>query len=410
MNSGLALIDKSLEHSDFWKEIDEMSESKKSNNGISASLKIRSEILSRISGATAVEDIEVLRKDIGFKNMTGKQIISPDTIINFIADKKTESLLKSVNERLVSKALQASDLEEYTYDNDATYFESLKDSAAYSYRETKDFSGLLGFIPELNLCVTMDLRAGNISPRDGILKQIQEMYNLCKINKKKIKQIRLDSAGHNSEIFKFCNKEKIDFYITLAKNSAIKENVAQLSRWTKVNKDYEDNSIRESAEFIYANNDQSCEAIRAIVLRWKNKGQLELLADEYSYHVIGTNNLERSQEEVLEIHAGRMGSENYNKELKEGYNIEWMPSNGFTKNANYFYLGIMAFNCVEFVKRFFIGKEVVPYRIKKFRHWFIKTCGKLIKSGRRYIFQVINATDYTFDMFTKIHRRMQYIW
>ncbi|MCK5492254.1 MAG: hypothetical protein KAJ14_03990, partial [Candidatus Omnitrophica bacterium] len=75
-----------------------------------------------------------------------------------------------------------------------------------------------------------------------------------------------------------------------------------------------------------------------------------------------------------------------------------------------FYLGIIAFNCVEFVKRFFIGKEVVSYQIKKFRHWFIKTCGKLIKTGRRYFFQVINATDRTFEMFINIRRRMQYTW
>jgi len=117
-----------------------------------------------------------------------------------------------------------------------------------------------------------------------------------------------------------------------------------------------------------------------------------------------------SQRYLLKFASVTFNMNQCDKELKEGYNIEWMPSNGFTKNANYFYLGIIAFNCVEFVKRFFIGKEVVPYRIKKFRHWFIKTCGKLTKSGRRYIFQVINATDYTFNMFTKIHRRMQYIW
>lgn len=411
-NSGLAWIDKSLEFSGFWEDIKKVSGEKNSNNEILAALKIRSEILSRISGATAIEDIEVLRKDKGFEKMTGKKITSPDTIINFIADKKTEALLRDTNKKLILNSLKASGLTEYTYDNDATYFESLKDSAEYSYRERKDFSGLLGFIPELNLCVTMDFRAGNVSPRDGILKQIKEIHSMCNKRNKELKRIRLDSAGHSSKIFKFCNDNHIDFYITLTKNSATKENIANLKEkeWVKVNKSYKDNRIRESAEIIYASNDEKCEAIRAIVLRWKSKDQLELFGDGYSYHVIGTNNIEQSAEEIIKIHAERMGSENYNKELKEGYNIEWMPSNDFTKNANYFYLGIIAFNCVEFVKRFFIGEEVVTYRIKKFRHWFVKTCGKLVKSGRRYIFQIINATDRTFDMFIKTRRRMQYTW
>ena len=146
--------------------------------------------------------------------------------------------------------------------------------------------------------------------------------------------------------------------------------------------------------------------MRAVVIRWRNQKQLESFKNEYCYYVMGTNNLDQSSEQILEIHAGRMRSENYNKELKEGYNIEWMPSNDFTKNTNYFNLGIITFNCVEFVKRFFFGKEVVSYKIKKFRHWFIKICCNLIKTGRRYVFQVINAIGHTF--FINIRGRIQY--
>lgn len=411
-NSGLAWIDKSLEFCGFWKDIKKLSEPKKSNNEISSDKKIRSEILSRISGSTAIEDLEVLREDKGLERMTGKKVVSPDTIINFIKDNKTSTFLKKVNERLILKALRASELKEFTYDNDATYFESTKDSARFSYRETRDFSGLLGFISELNLGATMDFRAGNISPREGILKQIKEIDQLCKKEKKRLKMIRLDSAGHNNDIFNFCDEEKIDFYITLAKNIAIRESINQLTdkSWQKVDKKYKDNKDREYAEFIYATNDAAGKSMRAIVLRWINKKQLDLFEDKYCYHVVGTNNLEKTAYEILEIHAGRMGSENYNKELKEGYGIEWMPSHNFTANANYFYLGIIAYNCVEFVKRFFIGNEIITYRIKKLRQWFVKTCGKLIKTGRRYVFQIINATNSTFSMFMKIRQRMQYAW
>lgn len=411
-NTGLAWIDKSLEFCGFWKDIKKLSKAKRSNNELSADKKIRSEILSRISGSTAIEDLEVLRKDKGLERMTGEKIVSPDTLINFIKNSKTSSFLKRVNEGLVLKALKASELKEFTYDNDATYFESAKDSARYSYRDTRDFSGLLGFITELNLCTTMDFRAGNISPKEGILKQIKKTVQLCKKAGKKIKKIRLDSAGHSNDIFNFCNEESIDFYITLAKNIAIQESISQISEdsWEKVDKKYQDNKVREYAEFIYATNEKTGKSMRAIVLRWINKKQLDLFEDKYSYHVVGTNNLDQSPCEILKTHAGRMGSENYNKELKEGYSIEWMPSHDFTANANYFYLGVMAYNCVEFVKRFFIGKEVLTYRIKKLRHWFIKICGKLIKSGRRYIFQIINATNDTFEMFTNIRRRMQYVW
>ncbi len=52
-----------------------------------------------------------------------------------------------------------------------------------------------------------------------------------------------------------------------------------------------------------------------------------------------------------------MGSKNYNKEFKEAYNIEWMSSNDFTKNTNYFYrdflLAKILFHII--LKNFVIG-------------------------------------------------------
>lgn len=407
-HAGLCWIDKALEFAGFWQDINKLlPKTSKSNNAVSVALKIRSEVLSRISGATAVEDVEVLRKDEGFAKMTGVKIVSPDTLLNFLSDKKHTMLLKKANDKLVIKALVASNLSEFTYDNDATYFESQKNGAQYSYRETRDFSGLLGFIPELNICTTMDFRPGNISPRDGIVQQIKHMISLCKKAKKKMKRLRLDSAGHNNEIFKLCDKNGIDFYITLAKNTAIKEIIYQLpeTHWIK-----DKDTNREYAECVYVPNDESCKSMRVIVVRWQTKEQLELFEERYCYHVVGTNNLQQSTQEVIQIHSGRMGSENYNKELKEGYNIEWMPSNDFTKNTNYFYLGIIAYNGVEFVKQFFIEGEVKSYRIKRLRHWFVKISGKLIKTGRCFIFKVINSTNRTFAMFEKIRHRMQYSW
>ena len=100
-NTGLAWIDKALEFCGFWKDIKMLSKLKRSNNELSADKKIRSEILSRISGSTAIEDIEVLRKDKGLERMTGKRIVSPDTLINFIKDTKTSLFLKRANEELI---------------------------------------------------------------------------------------------------------------------------------------------------------------------------------------------------------------------------------------------------------------------------------------------------------------------
>ena len=404
--SGLSWIQGSLKHIGLYEEIDKISPLKgRSNKELLMSQKLGSEIMSRIDGASAIEDIEVIRKDIGLARITGEKVVSADTIRNILKCKGTSKTIKAINRWLSIKAMKASDIVEFTYDNDATYFESQKKSASYSYRESKDFSGLLGFITELDLCVTIAFRAGNVSPRTGIVEQIKEAISISKEAGKRIGVVRLDSAGHNNEIFKICQKEGIKYYITLGQNVAVKELIVSIEnkKWNKLK-----GTDREYAESIYVTNEGV--SSRMITLRWK-KRQGELFSDSYSYHVIGTNDESVNIENILEIHAGRMGSENYNKELKSGYNCDWSPSHDFRMNANYFYIGVLAYNCVEFVKRFFIqSEEITRYRIKKFRHWFIKISGKLVKTGRKYYFHLINVTDKSYEMVQSIWRRLQYEW
>ena len=405
--AGLSWIAGMLKNIGFFEEIDRISPVEgKSNNELAMSKKMMSEIMSRIDGASAIEDVEVLRKDRGLRRITGERIVSADTIRNILKGEKTERIIKGANRWLVVKALKASKIEELTYDNDATYMESRKGSASYSYRETKDHSGLLGFIAELNLCVTMDFRTGRISPKEGIKEQIEKVIAITKEAGKKLCRVRIDSAGHKNEIFNLCEREGIKYYITLAQNKNVKELIHNIkeSEWKKSK-----GTDREYAESVYVTNKGAM--MRMIAIRWEKKEQMELFSDRYSYHVVGTNDNDNDGEHIMEIHAGRMGSENYNKELKGGYNCEWSPSNNFRMNGNYFYMGVLAYNCVEIVKRFFIRDvEVEKYRIKRFRQWFIKMSGKIVKSGRKYYFHLINVTDKSYEMAENIWRRLQYPW
>lgn len=312
---------------------------------------------------------------------------------------------KKIVNKQAEESLRRSEIEEVTYDNDATYYESERESASYTYEGKKGYGGLLGFFSELNVCATMDHRTGSVAPREGILKQIEEGQAIAKRAGVRIGRLRLDSAGHANKIFRYAKKEKIKYYITLCQNEAVKEIIKEIDE--KEWKDYKDTD-RKCIESVYVTNEG--ETVRMIVLRWLKKKQLELFECPYAYHVVGTNDNESSIEEVLEIHNGRMGSENYNKELKSGYNCDWTPSNDITVNANYFYAGVIAYNCVEMIKRYFIGTEVVKYRIKKLRQWLVKQSGQLIKSGRKYTFILINAPQRSYEMFCEMWRRLRYAW
>ena len=202
---------------------------KKANKQIAVSEKIMAGVLSIISGLKRIEDIENIRADKGLINNLGlKKIISPDTLREHMKVRRNNGITRKSNEDITIKAIKKTAVKEFTYDNDATYFDSEKKSAAYSYQKKKQFSGLLGFIAELGLCNTVDFRRGNVSPQSGILNQLRKAVRQAKAAGKKIKRFRSDSAAHKNAIFRECNKKRIEYYISLDKNAAVVESINAL--------------------------------------------------------------------------------------------------------------------------------------------------------------------------------------
>lgn len=370
-----------------------------SNREISASRKIEAGALMYIAGGERIEDIEILRADVALvKNLGWKSMISADTLREFLRNKRNAGKIRRINKELTVKAMRESAVKEFTYDNDATYMDSNKDSAEYSYQKERQFSGLLGFIPELDICSTVDFRRGNISPSEGILNQLRKAICQAKAAGKRIAAFRSDSAAHSNEIFRECEKEGIRYYISLCKNTAVKEITCQIERkeWKKLSARYEERA-EEYAETVYVTN--AGETVRMLVLRWKNPDPTLFDESPYCYHAIGTNDNETEPMEWLEKHNGRMNSENYNKEVKSGFNCAYTPSHDFEMNRGYFLMGILAYNIVQIMKLFYLGGIARKWTVKTMRYHFINVCGKMIKTGRKYICKIINVTEETFGLF-----------
>ena len=98
-----------------------------------------------------------------------------------------------------------------TYDNDATYFDSEKDSAEYSYQKSKQFSGLIGSIAELGMINTLDFRRGNVSPQTGIMNQLKKAVGQAKAAGKRIGRFRSDSAAYRMDVMTYCAIEGINY-------------------------------------------------------------------------------------------------------------------------------------------------------------------------------------------------------
>jgi hypothetical protein len=371
---------------------------KKSNREKPAKEKILASVLTSIAGGECVEDLEVLRADRAFLGSIGlENIVGADAVRHWQKEKQTGGKLRQLNELISLATIRRSPIPELTYDNDATYFASEKDSALYSYHGEKEFSGLLGFIPELGICNTVDFRPGNISPATGILNQLRKANRQIKIAGKKLTRFRSDSAAHQQKIFDYCNAENILYYVSLAKNQAVQKCIEAVptDNWATIKDQEGKATVRQWTESVYVLGT----AMRILILRWPNPQPNLFNLDKYCYHVIATNDNNIKPLDWLEFHNGRMGSENYNKELKYGFNSDYSPSHDFNQNRAYFLLKIIAYNFTQIMKLFYLSKIATNWTIKTLRYKFINVCGKLINHARKVIWKIINVSYQTFALF-----------
>jgi hypothetical protein len=406
---GLGWMVESLRHFGLKKMIaDEHCQEKKSNREKEAYEKMLSGIMMMVSGGERLEDIEVLRADRGLLDSLGwKEMVCADTVINFIGDRRNNAKTRGVNDELVVKAMKLSREVEFTFDSDATYMDSGKECAEYSYQKRRQMSGLLGSIAEIGMINTVDYRRGNASPQKGILNQLKKACAQAGRAGKRIKRFRSDSAGHQDEIFTYCSMNDIAYYVTLDKNERLMKTIKkfQPSDWQTMYGRYEERDDTKWAvtEHVVSKGYR----VRALVLRWKNPDPTLFDKSEYCYHVIGTNNRAIDPMAWLEIHNGRMGSiEHDHKELKNGFGCGYTPSNDFEKNRGYFLLGVLAHNAVQVLKLFYLGSDAVQWTIKTARYQFINVCGKIVRSGRRFTCRIINVTDEVFARFRQCQMAM----
>jgi hypothetical protein len=224
-----------------------------------------------------------------------------------------------------------------TYDNDATYFDSAKKSAAYSYQKRRQFSGLLGCVAELELINTVDFRPGNASPQSGILNQLRKACRQAQKAGKRIARFRSDSAAHQDKIFTHCDLNGIRYSVSLDKNEGIRRTIAGLKQtdWKTMYGPCKGQEDKQWAVTEYRMTRGY--RVRVLILRWRNPDPTLFDVSPYCYHAVGTNDWEIDPMAWLDFHNGRMGTiEHVNAELKTGLGCDYSPSHEFEKPGIFF--------------------------------------------------------------------------
>ena len=106
------------------------------------------------------------------------------------------------------------------------------------------------------------------------------------------------------------------------------------------------------------------------------------------YYCIATNDNDLTPAEIIKLHRQRgETSENKIKELKNGFNMSYLPSSNLEANAFYFYIGTLAYNLFLLFKQI-LNSNLQKHTVKTIRYKLYNIAGKVISHARDTILKV----------------------
>lgn len=371
-----------------------------SNRGLRSSAFVNALVLLLQGGGSSLEDLRELERESGLRELVGQEILpKPCTAGDWLrrmGDPGTGALGLSgldrvrtiLNRRHLSRDLRT----DYTLDADATYVESWKQDAVFSYHHSKGYYPMLGFLYESPICLYDEFREGNVSPNSGQV----SFYHACKSRMpagKRIARYRADSASYQAELINALEEDGVLWTMTASQDQAVKSAIALIPEgaWQEPEPD----CGYEIAETVHSMNETKT-AFRLIVKR-EIRRQEDLFDGgdgKYFYHAVAGNwpTEEKNAWEVLQWHNQRGQAENFNKELKNGFGLNRMPCGEGYANAVFFRIGVMAYNLFIGFKTFACPQAWQRHTICTFRWKLIQVAGRIVHhAGQVFLKLAVDA-------------------
>ena len=106
------------------------------------------------------------------------------------------------------------------------------------------------------------------------------------------------------------------------------------------------------------------------------------------YYCIATNDNDLTPEEIIKLHRQRgETSENKIKELKNGFNMSYLPTSNFEANSFFFAVGTLAYNLFLLFKQI-LDLNLQKHTVKTIRYKLYSIAGKVISHARKMTLKV----------------------
>jgi hypothetical protein len=287
-------------------------------------------------------------------------------------------------------------------DIDASVIFSEKRTAETTYKMQSGYTPMIGHLNG-GFVIHSEFRSGNIAPADSNLSFVKRSQAQLP-KERSIQYLRADAASYQAELFDYCQREGITYTIGARLDKSVYANIEEIARWeTLRTKEGNAHYLKEEVgEFIHTMQ-HARHAFRMIVVKksvapllpemWDMLTEEEQMAlIQERYHVIATNADETmSPQEIVAFYRQRgETSENKIKELKNGFNLSYLPSSDFIANAFYFQIGVLAYNLFLLFRQM-LQESWQKHTVATLRYKFYHIAGKVIRHSRKIILKVPEA-------------------
>lgn len=407
-SSGLILLMSFAREIGLAEELEKtFSHLKKRRRGYSISEKILSLVKMLIKGGRRLNDIDILSSDPGLLDILKMERFPRANTIGDLARKFTRRDIHKLAEivmKLTSNIIRYKGLREIVIDIDSSLIASEVEIAEKTYEGFRGFNPLMGIIKakELSMAGFSLFRPGNASPSANNLSLLKKISDYLRKNNPGIKvTVRMDSAGYNHRIMKYCDKEELGFVIAGDKYEIVLDTIAAIEeeKWEKLKGSVIEEEVSESVHFVGP--EKGGKAYRFVVTRRKNN-QLALFPEfQYTYRVYFTNT-DWDKHKVVHFYRKRGDAENVIKEEKEGFAIENILAEDFLANAAIFQMQLLAYNLVQYFKYTNLKRSWWNLRIKQLRFRLINIAGVVVNHARQTILRISVHYKYM-ETFHKIY-------
>ena len=343
-----------------------------------------------IHGAECLDDLDDLRDDVLFKEVTGgcasttvgdwMRSFSPRQLEK-LSDYHTECAFK------LRKYLPQSD-NDLIITMDSTPHEQTgkkMEGVTWNYKDMWCLDSQNAY-DQYGLSYGFHLRSGNTYSGNGAVSMIERIFSRAPI--KMNRYFRADSAYGNLSVYNALMNKNVRFAIALKENvyRSLLLKKEHLMKWKKSKHSFFNSNHCEVSSVQYPLQGLSMgkKYLRVVFLRAPimSEEQMDLWTGKYRYYAVVTNmhEHEKSDDALITFYRQRANAENFIRDQKYGFDFKHFPCKKLDANRVYGLVGSMAYNLVRFTS-FFISKN--GCFAKRVRRKLLYIPGQIVRHARR---------------------------